>query len=115
MLLKLGFNLNFAKVSFQIKSEAVSDLEWSIQAVGTPQWHQYCSSHHHTQCPTHCLYRSPLCPHLEHYLQLTAVDQLSMELQQIYIIDAWLLQHVLPEYFRLQKILPSHPTPASAE
>ena len=69
------------KSGSNMKSDTVSDLEWSILAVDTQQWHQYCSNHHHTQCPTHHSNRSPLCPHLEHYLQLTAVDQLSMELQ----------------------------------
>jgi len=62
--------------------DLVSDLEWSILAVDTPQWHQYCSSHHHTQYPTHCSYTSPLCLHLEYYHPPVAVDQLCMELQQ---------------------------------
>ena len=46
--------------------KVISYLEWSIQAVDTPQRHQYCSRSHHTQCPTHCsLCRFPLSPHLE--------------------------------------------------
>ena len=64
-----------------------SDLEWNILAVDTPQWHQYYSSHHHTQYPTHCLYISPPCLHLEYYLQRVVVHQLSMELQWNYIHD----------------------------
>ena len=59
----------------------INDLEWSTQAVCTLQWHQYCSRSHHTQCPTHCSYRCPLCLHLECYLQPISLDQLSMELQ----------------------------------
>jgi len=63
-----------------IEPEKLSDLEWSIQAVDTPQWHQYCSMSHHTQCPTHCSYRSLLGPHLECYLLLISADQLCKEL-----------------------------------
>ena len=70
------------KVIHQTKVKIISGLEWSIPAVDTPPWHQYCSSHHHTQYPTHYLYTSPLCPHLECYLQPVATDQFCMELQQ---------------------------------
>ena len=52
---------------------SITDLQWSILAVDTLPWHQYCSISHHTQCPMHCLYRFPLSPHLECYLQLIAV------------------------------------------
>ena len=57
-----------------------ADLQQSILAVDTPQWHLYCSRSHHTQCPTHCSYRSPLCLHWECYLPLVAADQLYKEL-----------------------------------
>ena len=57
-----------------------TDLELNILVVDTQQWHQYCSRSHHTQCPTHCLCRSPLSPHLECYLPPVAVDQLCKEL-----------------------------------
>ena len=56
------------------------NLEWSILAVDTQPWHHYCPRSHHTQCPTHCSYRSPLFPHLEYYHLPVAVDQLYKEL-----------------------------------
>ena len=63
------------------------DLESSILAVDTPQWHQYCSRSHHTQYPTHCSYRSPLCPHLECYHLPVAADQLYMELHKKVVLQ----------------------------
>ena len=56
------------------------NLEWSIPVVDTPQWHQCFPSSHHTQCPTHCSYRSQLCLHLECGHPPVAVDQLCKKL-----------------------------------
>ena len=75
------FSLQMPWFGCTIKSELVFHLEWSIPAVDTLQWHQYCSRSHHTQSPTHCLCRSPLYPHLGYYSPPVAVVQLSMELQ----------------------------------
>ena len=58
----------------------VADLQLSIPAVGTPQQLQHFSRSHHTQCPTYCKSISPLCPHLQYFLQPVAADQLYMEL-----------------------------------
>ena len=56
------------------------DLEQNIPAVDTPQQHQHFPRSPHTQYPTHCLCRSPLCLHLQCYLQLVAADQFYKEL-----------------------------------
>ena len=58
----------------------IVDLESSIPVVDTPQQHQYFPRSHHTQSPTHCSCRSPLCLHLQCYLLPVAADQLYMEL-----------------------------------
>ena len=73
-----------------------SDLEWSILAVDTPQWHHHSPRRHHTQYPTHWYeYRSRLCPHLECYLLPVAADQLYMGLHdnQINIINHIVAKH----------------------
>ena len=91
-----------------MKYKPFSDLEWSILAVDTPQWHQHHSTHYHTQYPTRCSYTSPLFLHLECYLQLIALDQLCMVLQyccNICYIKIFSIQQ--------QKNLPLQPTPAS--
>ena len=94
----------------KIKHNSLSNHEESILVLDTLQWHQYCSSSHHTQCPTHCSYRSPLSPHLECYHLLVAADQLCMELQCKCncITDPFCISIT-------RKNIPSHPTPASAE
>ena len=68
---------------FVIYYDPCSDLEQSILAVDTPQWRHYCSRSHHTQCPTHCSYRSPLCPHWECLLQPVAIVHLRKELCKV--------------------------------
>ena len=107
----------FSKVTIKVRNplqnklQPVSDLEWSNLAVCTPQWHLYCSRSHHTQYPTHCSCRSLLCLHLGCCLQPISLDQLSMELQQNHNS----LLTFSARIFRYHKMLPSHPTPASAE
>ena len=60
-----------------------TDLEWSILAVCTLQWHQYFPRSHHTQCSTHYwIYTPLLCLHLECYPLPVAADQLCKELYQ---------------------------------
>ena len=58
----------------------VADLQLSIPTVGTPQQIQHFSRSHHTQCPIYCSSISPLCLHLQYFLQPVAADQLYMEL-----------------------------------
>ena len=58
----------------------VVDLGLRSLTVDTLQWHQHFPRSHRTQCPTHCLCRSPLCLHLQCYLLPVAADQLCKEL-----------------------------------
>ena len=85
--------LQMSRFSYPIKSELVFHLEWSILAVGTPLWHQYYSRSHHTQCPTHCSYRSPLSLHLERYFLQVGADRLC---KVLFLKDAYIrsLQYI---------------------
>ena len=59
-----------------------SDLAQNTQAVDTPQKHQHFPKSHHTLCPTHCSYRSPLYLHLEYYFLLIEADPVYMGLHE---------------------------------
>ena len=97
-----------------------SNLEWSIPALDTPQWHQQFPRSHHTQCPTHGSCRSLLCLHLECFLLPVAAEQLYMGLynrtemyrNQTFIL--LLLSSTWPS-ISVHYRIPSQPTPASAE
>ena len=58
----------------------VTDHEKSSQAADIPRSHQYSPMSHHTQFPTCCSCKPPLCLRLEYYLLLVVVDQLCKEL-----------------------------------
>ena len=79
----VSYNVNITSIT---KSRSIplhwcwSDHELGSPVVDTPQLHHCIPKSCHTQYPTNCWYRSPLCPHLECFLQPVADDHTYMEL-----------------------------------
>ena len=58
----------------------LADLRLRNLVDDTPQWHQHFPRSRHTQYPTDCSYRSPLCLHLLCCLPQVAADHLYKKL-----------------------------------